>query len=210
VDNVFVLKSIQPKDLEFMLIDLSAKVQHKLLPCATKRRFPPVQSSTGSEGEEAAVVMFDLDDPLEVAQRCVSLTKRLCCHLESVSGFIYQLIERNDGLLDAADMFAEPAGRLARCNRLIFRILHRILSWHGLQKASTGTLLKEDALRFLPGRIQPEDAKAAIPELTASCFTYVEKFSGSVSTFDCAVEHVRFAAALLNHLPETDAELSDQ
>ncbi len=108
-------------------------------------------------------------------------------------------------------MFAEPAGRLARCYRLIFRILHRLFSWHGLQKASTGTLLKEDSLRFLAGRIRPEDAKtAAFPELTASCFTYVEKFAESVSTFDCAVEHVRLAAALLNHLPDMDAELSDK
>jgi len=191
-----------------LLIDLSAKLQLKFVSCAANRRFHSVHSSSDLS---STLAVLDINNPPEVAKLCVSLMKHLCSHLESISGFFRKLNEANGGLMNATDVCAEPARSLARCYGIIFSILRRIFNWHGLQKASTGPIFMEGALRFLAGRIRPEGAKnAAIPELTATCFTYIERFAGSVSTFDCAVEHVRLAAALLNHLPEPDAELSDK
>ncbi len=189
-----------------MLTDLSEKVQHKLIPSAANLRF---ESSTGpgSEVGESVSDILDLQRPLEVAKGCVSLIG----HVASIHGFFHQLNQKNAGLLDAASISAEPASCLARCNDLILRILRRIFYCHGLEETSTGTLLKEDSLCVFAGRIQPEEAETAvINELTTLCFTYIEKISRSVSTFDCAVEHVRLAAALLRHLPEPDAELADK
>lgn len=203
---------MKPKDLEFLLADLAAKVEHKLLPSAAKRRFPLTLAagSAGPDRSGEAFVMLDLYDPLEVAKRSVSLTKRLCAHLESVSGYFQQLIESNDGLLDASDMFSELAARLARCYQLCFRILNRIFSWHGFLKSS-GAALREDGLRYLASRTRPDDAKTApLLEVTGSCFSYIEKFSGSIPTFSCAVEHAHLAATLLNHLPEPDPDLSEK
>ncbi len=63
----------------------------------------------------------------------------------------------------------------------------------------------EEALRSLTGRIRPEDAQtAAIPELTAYCFSYIEQFAELVHKLDCAAEHVRLLEVLLRCLPGTD------
>lgn len=124
--------ALQARDLEFLLGDLSAKVEHKLLSSAQPKRFPFQSAASSSDSD--AFVMLDLYDPLEVAKRSVSLTKRLCNHLETVSGYFQQLVQLNDGLEDGPDMFTESSQRIARCFRLSFRILNCIFAWHGFQK----------------------------------------------------------------------------
>ncbi|XP_057379729.1 Fanconi anemia group D2 protein-like [Daphnia carinata] len=194
--------SLKPTDLELLLGDLAAKLEHKLLTAAPKRRFPLKQ-----ESDYDSFLMLDLYIPLEVAKRSVSLIRRLTTHLEAISGYFQQLIEMSDGMLDGPEMFTELAQRLGNSYTLIFRILNRIFSWHEFQK-STGAPLLEDALRFIAGRVR-EDAKTAnLEELQASSFDYIEKFSSSITSFSCAVEHVQLLVSLYNHRP--DPELSER
>lgn len=193
---------LQPTDLELLLGDLAAKLEHKLLTAAPKRRFPLKQ-----ESEYDSFLMLDLYIPMEVAKRSVSLIRRLTTHLEAISGYFQQLIEMSDGMLDGPEMFTELAQRLGNSYTLIFRILNRIFSWHEFQK-STGAPLLEDALKFIAGRVRDDAKTANIEELQVSSFDYIEKFSSSVTSFACAVEHVQLLVSLYNHHPEP--ELSER
>lgn len=195
---------MQPKDLELLLTDLAAKLDHKLLSSAPKRRFP-LQQQGGSEKE--SFVMLDLYAPMEVAKRSVSLIRRLAPHLETISGYFQQLAEMSDGILDGPEMFSELAQLLSNSFMLIFRILNRILSWHEMQKSSGAPLL-EDALKLIAARIREDAKTASLPELHASSFTYIEKFHGSLTSFACAVEHVNLLSTLYQYLPEP--ELSER
>lgn len=194
--------TLKPTDLELLLGDLAAKLEHKLLTAAPKRRFPLKQ-----ESEYDSFLMLDLYIPMEVAKRSVSLIRRLTTHLEAISGYFQQLIEMSDGMLDGPEMFTELAQRLGNSYTLIFRILNRIFSWHEFQK-STGAPLLEDALKFIAGRVRDDAKTANIEELQVSSFDYIEKFSSSVTSFACAVEHVQLLVSLYNHHPEP--ELSER
>ena len=198
------VSSLQPKDLELLLADLSAKLEHKLVSSAPKRNFPP-KKQDGSDKE--SFIMLDLYAPVDVIKRSVPMIKRLAGHLEHISGYFQQLIEMNDGLQDGPEMFSELAQSLGNSYMLIFRILNRIFSWHELQKASGATVL-EDALKYVAARIR-EDAKTAdFAELHASSFDYIEKFSSSLTSFFCAAEHVQLLNILYRHLPSP--ELSER
>ncbi len=183
---------------------MAAKLEHKLVTSAPKRNFPP-KKQDGADKE--SFVMLDLYAPMDVAKRSVSLIKRLTAHLETISGYFQQLIEMNDGMQDGPEMFNELAQRLGNSYMLIFRILNRIFSWHELQK-TFGAMVLEDALKYVAARIREDAKTASFAELHGSCFDYIEKFSSSVTTFFCAVEHVQLLTTLYQHLP--DPELSER
>ena len=182
--------------MELLLEDLALKLEHKLLTSTVKKRFPH-HSAPDTESN----FLLDLYPPVEVAKRCVVLIKRLCSHLETISGYFQQFIEMNDGLMDGPEMFNDLAQRLASCYHLIFRIFNRIMSWHEFQKTEQKSLL-EDALKFLGGRIQTDLKASPLVELNQLAFSYIEKFAESIPSFGCAVELVHLLNTLLKHLPD--------
>jgi hypothetical protein len=157
--------------------------------------------------ENESFLMLDLYKPMEVAKRSVSLIRRLLLHVEAISGYFQQLIEMSDGMLDGPEMYSELAQKLGNSYMLIFRILNRILSWHEFQK-STGATLLEDALRSIAIRVLDTAKTADVDQLHASSFDYIEKFSTSITSFACAIEHVQLLVTLYNLRP--DPELSER
>ena len=194
---------LQPLDLEWLLGDFAVKLEHKLLTSAPKRGFPVKQDKSENE----SFLMLDLYVPMEVAKRSVTLIRRLTSHLEAISGYFQQLIEMSDGVLDGPEMYSEMAQQLGNSYTLIFRILNRIFSWHEFQK-STGAPLLEDSLRLIAIRVLDNAKTADMDQLHASSFDYIEKFSTSITSFACAIEHIHLLVTLYNHLP--DPELSER
>ena len=183
--------------MEFLLEDLANKLEYKLLTSSVKRKLP---LHNGQEKQECNSLL-DLYPCVEVAKRCVVLIKRLCLHLETISGHFQQLIQLNDGIMDTPEMFNELALRLGSCNHLVLRILNRICSWHQFQKTEQKPLY-EDALKFLGSRIQAELKAVPLCQLNEFAFNYIEKFADSLPNFACAVEHVHLLSTLLSRIPD--------
>ena len=183
--------------MELLLEDLASKLEHKLLTSSVKKKFP----LHGGQEKKECNALLDLYPCVEVAKRCVVLIKRLCLHLETISGYFQQLVQISDGIMDSPEMFNDLAQRLGSCYHLILRILNRICSWHQFQKTEQKPLY-EDALKFLGSRIQAELKTEPLPQLNQFAFTYIEKFADSLPNFTCAVEHVHLLNTLLSHIPD--------
>lgn len=189
--------------MRLLLEDLSSKVGHALLSSSPKK-VSPFHGGGGTDKE--AFYLLDLYPSTAVAKRCVHLIKRLCAHLEIVSGYFQQLIEMSDGVLDGPEMCTEQADCLGTCYYLIFDILNRILMWHEFKKLEHKPLL-EDAMKHLATRIKPDMAAATMVEYNNFAFEYVEKFAGSLPYFSCAVKQVQLLATIHGHLTYPESSI---
>lgn len=185
-----------------------------MLSFTPKRHFPSYQPSSllGSFEDGQALVKLHTCDSLEVAKWSISFLPHLYRKLESLSDHLRKLLERHGGVLQIAEMYADPSGLFIRCYELILRILHNIVSWNGRPPISEAGRLKQDALRCLSTSIEsnPLSQHASISEICVSCFAFVEKLAGPVPNFDCAVVLARFASSIAHHLPGVEPVLSNR
>ena len=183
-----------------MLEDLSVKVEHRLISAGTKKRVFPGQNQTGTV---ETFNMLDLYPPQSVAKRCVSLIRRLCPHLEAISGYFQEFMDGADGIVDGSAMFTELAQRLGQCYYLILRCLNVIISWHEFQKSEHQAML-EDAFKTLASRVQSADltGPVTLEQLGKGAFEYIDKFAGSIPYFPPAVEHIQLLKSILRHVPD--------
>ncbi|XP_077977229.1 Fanconi anemia group D2 protein-like [Glandiceps talaboti] len=183
---------IQPPQLEFLLEDLTKKLDHVLIASASKRR-----TFLKTKGDKnTGFSHLDHHSPVEIAKRAVKLLPSMCDHLESASGFFQALIADNDGLVDGPGMHTEEAQLMARCFQLLLRALMSLFSWSGFVMSENKGLLKT-ALGVLTCRIKVTGAsQTTYQELLKQSIQYLENFSSTVTNINSAVILTKLLVAL--------------
>ncbi|CAH1783101.1 unnamed protein product [Owenia fusiformis] len=174
---------LQPEQLEFLLEDLSSKLDHSLIASANKRRTFLKTKNDKSVGH------FHLDQftPTDVCQKLTELLPSLCAHLEGASAFFQTMIAENDGVLDGPGCHSDEANTMARCYHHILQIMLSLLSWCGHQLPENRVRLKE-LLGVLASRTKTfSQSQLPILDLYRDTFKYFENFVSDVPNISTAV-----------------------
>ncbi|XP_070557572.1 Fanconi anemia group D2 protein-like isoform X2 [Ptychodera flava] len=183
---------IQPPQLEFLLEDLSGKLDHALIASASKRRTFLKTKTDKNTGFSH----LDQYSSVDIAKKTIKLLPALCDHLESASGFFQALMADNDGLIDGPGMHTDEAQLIARCFHLLLQSLNSLFSWCGFVMSENRSLLK-NALSILTSRIKATGTtQVTIHELLKQSFQYLENFSSSVTHIKSAVTLMKLLSAL--------------
>ncbi|KAL9960552.1 hypothetical protein ACROYT_G034027 [Oculina patagonica] len=183
---------LQAPQLEFLLDDLSRKLQHSLSASASSRRsFLKVR-------QDKLVGFSNLSrySSKGVAKYAVDLLPALCEHLEASSAFFQALIAQNDGLIDGPGHNTSEAQTMASCFHLLFNCLQTLFAWSGFMMSEHQTLLKK-ALFVLSSRIKlSSKSQPGFQELLKQSFHYLEQFSSSVPNITTAVSLTKLLVVL--------------
>ncbi|XP_076303997.1 fancd2 isoform X2 [Tachypleus tridentatus] len=191
-----------PSEIQFLLDDLTKKLDHSLLTSQWNRKIP----FKSRIDKKLGFSNLDLYTPLEITTRMLELLPVLCQMLEDSSAFFQAIIAENDGVLDG--IFSGDAVLLALCMELLLHSLNRILSWNGFLKGENRELHKQ-ALQVLATRIGTlEGSQTGTKELLRHAFHYLVKFSESLPTFSSSVMLTRLLETL--SLQVEDKELREE
>jgi len=183
---------LQAPQLEFLLDDLSRKLQHSLSASASSRRsFLKVR-------QDKLVGFSNLSrySPKEVAKYAVELLPSLCEHLEAASAFFQALMAQNDGMIDGPGHNTPEAQIMSSCFHLIFNCLQTLFAWSGFMISEHQALLKK-ALFVLSSRIKlSSKSQPGFQELLKQSFHYLEQFSSSVPNITTAVSLTKLLVVL--------------
>jgi len=183
---------LQAPQLEFLLEDLSRKLQHSLSASASSRR------SFLKARHDKLVGFSNLSrySSKEVAKYVVDLLPALCEHLEATSAFFQALIAQNDGLIDGPGHNTSEAQNMASCFHLLFNSLQTLFGWSGYMMSEHQSLLKK-ALFVLSSRIKLSNkSQPGFQELLKQSFHYLEQFSSSIPNITTAVSLTKLLVIL--------------
>uniref|UniRef100_A0ABM0MZN2 Fanconi anemia group D2 protein-like n=1 Tax=Saccoglossus kowalevskii TaxID=10224 RepID=A0ABM0MZN2_SACKO len=183
---------IQPPQLEFLLEDLTRKLDHALIASASKRRTFLKTKADKNTGFSH----LDRHSNVDIAQKAVILLPSICDHLESTSGFFQAIIADNDGLLDGPGMFTDESQLMSKCFQLLLQALMSLFSWSGFVLSENKNLLKK-ALTILSTRIKVTGpSQSNFQEILRQSFNYLENFSSTVPNLTSAVTLIKLLVAL--------------
>ncbi|XP_041347848.1 LOW QUALITY PROTEIN: Fanconi anemia group D2 protein-like [Gigantopelta aegis] len=183
---------ISPPQLEFLLDDLSQKLNHSLIASASKRRtFLKVKGNKNAGFHHLDQLSRD-----EIAGKAVQLLPALCNHLEATSAFFQTMINDNDGLIDGPGYDGDDAVLMTSCFHLLLQSLTSLFSWNGFLVTENQPLLKE-ALCILVGRIKTlGSTQVSFQDLVSIVFQYLENFAATVPNISTAVTLIKLLGAL--------------
>ncbi|XP_046358167.2 Fanconi anemia group D2 protein-like [Haliotis rufescens] len=199
---------IQPPQLEFLLKDLTRKLDHSLLASAAKRRTFLKTKADKSVGFSH----LDQYTATEIATNMIHLLPPLCEHLEGTSAFFQTLISENDGMLDGPGSNSPEAMLMGSCFKLLLQALLSLFSWNGFVMAENRQLLK-DGLNILVSRIKTSSSssQSSFHDLVRGAFNYCQNFAATVSNLPAAVTLLRLLMALVEKtaLPELSGKVAE-
>ncbi|XP_064631858.1 Fanconi anemia group D2 protein-like [Lineus longissimus] len=173
---------LQPEQLEYLLVDLSEKLDHALLTSAPKRRtFLKTKSS-----KDHCFTQLDSFGTVAIIQGGVKLLATLCDQLETTTAFFEELLVRNDGVVDGPGSRSEMALYMGSCMRLLFQTILSVLSWNGFTVNENMPLLKE-AYSILAARYKNSSTQSSFKQLVKQTFMYFERFSNKIPNIRGAV-----------------------
>lgn len=195
---------LQAPQLEFLLDDLSRKLQHSLSASASSRRtFLKVR-------QDKLVGFSNLSRyaSKEVAKYAVELLPCLCEHLEATSAFFQALMVQNDGLLDGPGYNTPEASTMASCFHLLFNCLQSLFAWSGFMMGEHQALLKK-ALFVLSSRIKlSSKSQPGFQELLKQSFHYLEQFSASIPNITTAVSLTKLLVVLSERQQDANTSMN--
>ncbi|XP_022805734.1 Fanconi anemia group D2 protein-like [Stylophora pistillata] len=183
---------LQAPQLEFLLEDLSRKLQYSLSASASSRRnFLKVR-------QDKLVGFSNLSrhPAKEVAKYVVELLPVLCEHLEATSAFFQALVAQNDGLMDGPGYNTDEAHVMASCYHLLFNCLQTLFAWSGFVTSEHQNLFKK-ALFVLSSRIKlSSKSQPGFQALLEQSFHYLEQFQRSIPNITTAVSLTKLLVVL--------------
>ncbi|XP_044183012.1 Fanconi anemia group D2 protein-like isoform X2 [Acropora millepora] len=195
---------LQAPQLEFLLEDLSRKLQHSLSASASSRRtFLKVR-------HDKLVGFSNLSrySSKDVATFVVDLLPSLCEHLEATSAFFQGLMAQSDGLLDGPGYNTTEASTMASCFRLLFSCLQYLFAWSGFLMSQHQALLKK-ALFVLSSRIKlSSKSQPGLQELLKQSFHYLEQFCASVPNINTAVSLTKLLVVLCERQRDDNSNMN--
>ncbi|XP_021343216.1 Fanconi anemia group D2 protein-like [Mizuhopecten yessoensis] len=195
--------SIRPKQLEFLLEDLTSKLSHILIASTSTRR----SFFKTKPGKNIGFSHLDQYCPKRIAVKAVKLLPALCNHLEGASGFFQTMIAENDGLVDGPGSNGPEAGLMGSCFQLLLQALLSLFSWNGFLMTENKALLKE-ALGILVARIKTFTAsQTGLQELVKTSHQYVANFANTVPNLTTAVTVLKVLITLGDKVNTDDLQV---
>lgn len=184
-------------EIEFLLTDLNSKLDHVF---GTSNKRASVLGN--SQDKNIGHSHLDLFSPAEVAEHIMQILKPLCVHMEGIGRFFHTLIEDNDGIMDAPNLFTDLTRPVMKVNLQLFTAMHGLLSWKGLQqegnKESLLSILRVIARKYEGDVVSSMDQE----ELTTAVFGYLSNFHATIvdlGTATVLVQTLVAVAALPQH-----------
>ncbi|RMX53291.1 hypothetical protein pdam_00015249, partial [Pocillopora damicornis] len=178
---------LQAPQLEFLLEDLSRKLQYSLSASASSRRsFLKVR-------QDKLVGFSNLSryPAKEVSKYVVELLPVLCEHLEATSGFFQALVAQNDGLMDGPGHNTAEAQVMASCYHLLFNCLQSGFVTSEQQNLFKKALFVLSSRTTLSSKTQP-----GFHALLEQSFHYLEQFQSSIPNIATAVSLTKLLVVL--------------
>ncbi|XP_060079016.1 Fanconi anemia group D2 protein-like [Ylistrum balloti] len=183
---------IQPRQLEFLLEDLTSKLNHILISStSTRRSFFKTRVA-----KNIGFSRLEQHCPKTIVLKTIKLLPALCNHLEGASGFFQTMIAENDGVMDGPGSNKPEAILMGSCFHLLLQCLLSLFSWNGFLMTENKPLLKE-ALGVLVARIKTFTAsQIGLKELVRTSYQYIANFASTVPNLTTSVTLLRVLLTL--------------
>ena len=192
--------ALLPSELLFLLRDLSAKVDRRLISShAKKKGFPARGVSPAAFGHTNLLSLSEAS----LAEKVAGLLPKLFANLDLIKDHFEQMIVHHDGVLDSGDMYNETARLNFQCLRHGFDIATAFFAWNGFQAPNMAQLLTT-CLASLVERIAVVDVDTDdLKNLAERTVTYLLTFTDKILDSQVAGSHIALLDALARLVPHS-------
>ncbi|XP_064448548.1 Fanconi anemia group D2 protein isoform X3 [Mirounga angustirostris] len=183
---------LQPPELLFLLEDLSQKLENMLTPSFARRI--PFLKSKGNRN--IGFSHLHQRSAQEIAHSIVQLLAPMCNHLENIHNYFQCLAAENHGVVDGPRMKVQEYHIMSSCYQRLLQIFHGLFAWSGFLQPENHNLLYS-ALEVLTNRLKQGEPDQSLEELLSQSFNYLQNFSHSVPSFQCALYLIRLLMVIL-------------
>ncbi|XP_032697477.1 Fanconi anemia group D2 protein isoform X4 [Lontra canadensis] len=183
---------LQPPELLFLLEDLSQKLENMLTPSVARRI--PFLKSKGNRN--VGFSHLHQRSAQEVAHNIVQLLAPMCNHLENIHNYFQCLTAENQGVVDGPRMKVQEYHVMSSCYQRLLQIFHGLFAWSGFFQPENHNLLYS-ALEVLTNRLKQGEPDQSLEELLRQSFNYLQNFSHSIPSFQCALYLIRLLMVIL-------------
>ncbi|CAD7684900.1 unnamed protein product [Nyctereutes procyonoides] len=183
---------LQPPELLFLLEDLSQKLENMLTPSVAKRI--PFLKSKGNRN--IGFSHLHQRSAQEVAHSIVQLLTPMCNHLENIHNYFQCLAAENQGVVDGPRTKVEEYHMMSSCYQRLLQIFHGLFAWNGFFQLENYNLLYS-ALEVLTNQLKQGEPDQSLDELLSQSFNYLQNFSHSIPSFQCALYLIRLLMVIL-------------
>ncbi|XP_006739054.1 Fanconi anemia group D2 protein [Leptonychotes weddellii] len=183
---------LQPPELLFLLEDLSQKLENMLTPSVARRI--PFLKSKGNRN--IGFSHLHQRSAQEIAHSIVQLLAPMCNHLENIHNYFQCLAAENHGVVDGPRMKVQEYHIMSSCYQRLLQIFHGLFAWSGFLQPENHNLLYS-ALEVLTNRLKQGEPDQSLEELLSQSFNYLQNFSHSVPSFQCALYLIRLLMVIL-------------
>ncbi|CAI9740292.1 Fanconi anemia group D2 protein-like [Octopus vulgaris] len=184
---------IEPPQVEFLLKDLTHKLQHAFQASQPKKIF--FSKDTGNKN--IGFTLLNQKSPEDVAKKTIHLLPALCQQLEGASAFFQALIASNDGIMDSLCQQTNEVSCVVACFQLLLEVFHSLFSWKDIDSPKN-TKLFNSALSILATRINPSDSTCLPQQQSIKlAIEYLQNFSDTSPNVQTAVKLVEILITLV-------------
>ncbi|XP_027440652.2 Fanconi anemia group D2 protein isoform X2 [Zalophus californianus] len=183
---------LQPPELLFLLEDLSQKLENMLTP-SVARRIPCLKSKGN---RNIGFSHLHQRSAQEIAHSIVQLLAPMCNHLENIHNYFQCLAAENHGVVDGPRMKVQEYHIMSSCYQRLLQIFHGLFAWSGFFQLENYNLLYS-ALEVLTNRLKQGEPDQSLEELLSQSFNYLQNFSHSIPSFQCALYLIRLLMVIL-------------
>ena len=191
--GTFALPRLRPAELQFLLKDLTSKLDHRLVAATGRKLGFPGRINLRDLGH----TLLDRTPAADLVATASGLLRNIFADLDEIRDYFVRLVRLHDGLMDAAAMFDDTAGLLADCQRLGFSAAATLFGWTGFQTAEARPLLTR-CLRALVERFDTSFSRSSsVLGLVERVVEYLAGFTASIVSVDVAFQHIRSDGGIL-------------
>ncbi|XP_045664184.1 Fanconi anemia group D2 protein isoform X2 [Ursus americanus] len=183
---------LQPPELLFLLEDLSQKLENVLTPSVARRI--PFLKNKGNRN--IGFSHLHQRSAQEIAHSIVQLLAPMCNHLENIHNYFQCLAAENQGVVDGPRMKVHEYHIMSSCYQRLLQIFHGLFAWSGFFQPENHNLLYS-ALEVLTNRLKQGEPDQSLEELLSQSFNYLQNFSHSIPSFQCALYLLRLLMVIL-------------
>ncbi|XP_039087340.1 Fanconi anemia group D2 protein [Hyaena hyaena] len=183
---------LQPPELLFLLEDLSQKLENILTPPVARRI--PFLKSKGHRN--IGFSHLHQRSAQQIVHSVVQLLTPMCNHLENIHNYFQCLAAENQGVVDGPGMKVQEYHIMSSCYQRLLQIFYALFAWNGFFQPQNLHLLYS-ALEVLTNRLKQREPDQALEELLSQSFNYLQNFSHSIPSFQCALYLIRLLMVIL-------------
>ncbi|XP_025777006.1 Fanconi anemia group D2 protein [Puma concolor] len=183
---------LQPPELLFLLEDLSQKLENMLIPSVARRI--PFLKSKGHRN--IGFSHLHQRSAQQIVHNVVQLLTPMCNHLENIHNYFQCLSAENQSVVDGPGMKVQEYHIMSSCYQRLLQIFHALFAWNGFFQPHCVHLLYS-ALEVLTNRLKQGEPDQALEELLSQSFNYLQNFSHSIPSFQCALYLIRLLMVIL-------------